>query len=291
MKSILSLAAVAALAFSDVVVARSNYPAAALQYRQIGVLTYQGCYSSAGSMTFQETYTWQSKGHCREQCTGAKKPVQAQTNAKDCYCGNAVPPASAKVDDSKCSVTCSGYKFEMCGGDGFYTVWLDGLAEDVPGAISSGSKGTPASTGKPTTSPTTSASTSVIYVEGSAKTVLVTAPPNASTSGSSKSSGGGPNKAAIAAGVVVGIVIIAAIAGGVFLFLRNRRRRAIEEEHRRNAAVSSFINGSKSPASSGGASSFTDTRLDPVMANRRFSDGSIADNQDYSRRILKVTNA
>lgn len=70
--------------------------------------------------------------------------------------------------------------------------------------------------------------------------------------------------------------------------MRARKRREIEEEHRRNAAVSSFIGGGKPPQSSGG-SSFTDTRLDPaVMAQRRQSDGSIADNQDYSRRILKV---
>jgi cell wall integrity and stress response component len=68
----------------------------------------------------------------------------------------------------------------------------------------------------------------------------------------------------------------------------------VEEEYRRNAAVSDFIAGGagKPPHSSGGSSSFTDMRLDPaVMAQRRMSDGSIADNQDYSRRILKVTNA
>jgi cell wall integrity and stress response component len=64
----------------------------------------------------------------------------------------------------------------------------------------------------------------------------------------------------------------------------------VEEEYRRNAAVSSFIAG-KPPNSSSGASSFNDTRLDPaVMAQRRMSDGSIADNEDYSRRILKVRN-
>jgi cell wall integrity and stress response component len=34
-----------------------------------------------------------------------------------------------------------------------------------------------------------------------------------------------------------------------------------------------------------------DTRLDPVMAQRRLSSGSIADNQDYSRRILRVRAA
>jgi cell wall integrity and stress response component len=87
-------------------------------------------------------------------------------------------------------------------------------------------------------------------------------------------------------------VAIAAIAGGAFIFVRNKKRREVEEEYRRNAAVSSFIHGGKPPSSSGGASSFNDMRLDPaVMAQRRMSDGSIADNQDYSRRILKVTNA
>jgi len=96
----------------------------------------------------------------------------------------------------------------------------------------------------------------------------------------------------IAVGVVVGLIAIAAIAGGLWLFLRNKNKQEIEEEHRRQAAVSQFINGGKSPGSSNGASSFTDTRLDPVvMSQRRMSDGSIADNQDYSRRILKVTNA
>jgi cell wall integrity and stress response component len=116
--------------------------------------------------------------------------------------------------------------------------------------------------------------------------VTASGSPTASTSSS-----GGPSKAGIAAGVVVGIVAISAIAGGVFLFIRFKRRREVEEEYRRNAAVSNFIAGGKPPTSSGGASSFTDTRLDPVMAQRRMSDGSIADNQDYSRRILKVCSA
>jgi len=73
--------------------------------------------------------------------------------------------------------------------------------------------------------------------------------------------------------------------------MRHRRRREIEEEFARNAAVSSFISGGKSPLSSSGGS-FNDPRIDPAaLAQRRMSDGSIADNQDYSRRILKVTNA
>lgn len=98
------------------------------------------------------------------------------------------------------------------------------------------------------------------------------------------SSSSGPNKAGIAAGVVVGIVALSAIAGGTFFFLRNRKRRAIEEEYRRNVAGDY---GAKPPTSSAG--SVSDARLEPsVMMQRRQSDGSIADNQDYSRRILKV---
>ena len=68
--------------------------------------------------------------------------------------------------------------------------------------------------------------------------------------------------------------------------MRRKRNAEIEEEHRRNAAVNAFISGGKPPGSSGGLS-MSDSRLDPVM-NRRMSDGSIADNQDYSRRILRV---
>ena len=95
---------------------------------------------------------------------------------------------------------------------------------------------------------------------------------------------GGPSKAGIAAGVVAGIVGLSAIAGGVFLFLKNRKRRATEAEYRRNLENSY---GQKPPPSSAGSAS--DSRLEPsVMMQRRQSDGSIADNQDYSRRILKV---
>lgn len=97
------------------------------------------------------------------------------------------------------------------------------------------------------------------------------------------------NVAGIAGGVVVGVVAVAALLGGGFFWMRRKRNAEIEEEHRRNAAVNAFISGGKPPSSSGGLS-MSDSRLDPVM-NRRMSDGSIADNQDYSRRILRVCNS
>lgn len=117
----------------------------------------------------------------------------------------------------------------------------------------------------------------------SGQTVVVTA---SSTPGTSSGSSG-PSTAGIAAGVVVGVVAIIGIGVGVFLYLRNKKRREVEEDYKREAAISSY-NAAKKPGSSGD-SSIPDTRLDPSMiTQRRMSDGSIADNQDYSRRILKV---
>lgn len=85
------------------------------------------------------------------------------------------------------------------------------------------------------------------------------------------------SKAGVAAGVVVGVVIAISLGVGAFLYLRKQKRRKVEDEYRRSVAVREF---SKKPE--------PDLRLDPVMLHRRMSDGSIADNQDYSRRILKV---
>lgn len=104
------------------------------------------------------------------------------------------------------------------------------------------------------------------------------------TDSGSSDSDSKPNTAGIAAGVVVGVVGLAAIVGGVWFFMRRRRQRQAEEDYRRNAAgVNDFINGGKTSASS-----MNDSRIDPSFMDRRQSNGSIADNEDYSRRILKV---
>jgi len=136
---------------------------------------------------------------------------------------------------------------------------------------------TPTQKGPP--SVVTTASTIVVTAPGQTnaqETTIIT------TTHAPQSSG--PNKAGIAAGVVVGILALTAIGGGVFFLLRNRKKRAIEEEYRRNMAGGY---GAKPPASSAGST--LDSRLEPsVMMQRRQSDGSIADNRDYSRRILKV---
>ena len=97
--------------------------------------------------------------------------------------------------------------------------------------------------------------------------------------------GGGPNVAGIAAGVVVGVVAVCGLIGGAWFFLKYRKRKDLVDEYRRNATISSFVAGGK-PFSEG---SVSDSRLEPsMMDHRRQSNGSIADDQDFSRRILKV---
>lgn len=120
---------------------------------------------------------------------------------------------------------------------------------------------------------------------GPSSTAAQSATPSPSkTAASDSGSDSKPNTAGIAAGVVVGVVGLAAIIGGVWFLLRRRRQRQVEEDYRRNAAgVNDFINGGKTTASS-----VNDNRIDPSFMDRRQSNGSIADNEDYSRRILKV---
>jgi len=243
--------------------------------------TYEGCFKSAGNLKLNGTNTWQSKKTCHDLCVPLAASVEATANTNECWCGNALPATADKVDDSQCNANCTGYPLEMCGSASTFSVYLTGV-----GTVSNSST---SSSAAPSSSSTTSASPSVVTVEGNGQTVVVTTgPTNSPTSHSST------NKAAIAAGVVVGLVVFAAaVAGGAFLFIRRRRNRQVEEEYRRNAAVSEFVAGGKTHNSDNASySSYSDNRLDPsVMAQRRMSDGSIADNQDYSRRILKVTNA
>jgi cell wall integrity and stress response component len=178
------------------------------------------------------------------------------------------------VDDANCNNGCSGYGQQACGGVNFWTVYNTGLILSVEYSPDD------------TSQPSPSTSQPAVVTVGGGPTVVVTEPPSSQQSNPN----GGSNVAGIAAGVVVGVVVIAGILGAVLFYLRRKRNREIEDEHRRNAAANSIVNGSKPPGNKGGQSA-PDSRMDPVMAHRRMSDGSIADNQDYSRKILRVSSA
>lgn len=196
----------------------------------------------------------------------------ALTGGSTCYCGDELPALDNEVDDSNCNSPCQGYDLETCGGIGYWQVFLTGLTGDVTRA--------PNATTNSTSSSSSSSSTSATH---QAETIVVTA---SATSKPSQVASPGPNKVGIAVGVVVGVIAIAAIAGGIVLYLKQKRRRELIEEHKAQAAVNSFVSSRLSDTKS-------DARLDPSVASsyRRESIGSIADERDFSRKILQVSIA
>ncbi|KAF3931708.1 hypothetical protein ABW19_dt0204696 [Dactylella cylindrospora] len=232
-----------------------------------------GCYDNKGETSDMGPNTYQSQSACRDQCIAADQAVWGVTKGSTCFCGTKLPD-DGKVSTSECNKPCQGYPQENCGGD---LAWLFGYtgivgSDEPPKSSKTSSK----SSGPSSTS--VALQTTVV----SQDTATVTATPSSDAS-QQESSGGGTNTAGIAAGVVVGVVAI--IAGGIggFLYVRRNRRRQAEEEYRAAVAAKEFTASIRKPQ--------PDSRLDPVMLqHRRLSDGSIADNQDFSRRILKVTN-
>ncbi|KPI42936.1 uncharacterized protein AB675_2137 [Cyphellophora attinorum] len=227
------------------------------------------CYNTLGSNSDEEdNNTFQSSGHCQSVCTAKGAKVMITSGGMSCYCGDSIPPASDKVDSDQCNIGCGGYKLQTCGGLGTYQYYLTGLGAPTIEKDNS------------TTSAKPSATTSAV---DTARPAVVTATASASPS---SSGGGGSSKVGIAVGVVVGVIAVAAIAGVAVFFYRRRRNQKLEEEHARNAAINGFTKGPKSEASSA-----NDSRLDPsIYSARRDSLGSIADERDFSRRILQVRN-
>ena len=235
----------------------------------VGPITTLGCYKGIGNLKNEGSATFQTSGSCQAICANAGYAVMATTQGSFCYCGSALPPSTDETDSSSCSSPCNGYGQEMCGGLGSWTVYLVGLTGELVSTQSASS-----STAAPTSSSGSSTSTQPAVVTKPGHTVVVTA----STTPAPSSSGSG-SKVGIAVGVVVGVLALAGVIGGTILYFKQRRRREIEEEHRRNAATATYRPEPKN-----------DSRLDAGAINaRRTSIGSIADEGDFTRRILQVS--
>lgn len=244
---------------------------------------FWGCFKDMPKMKLiNENLEFNSRGACRVECTekdvkrgGKGYSTMMMTEGNKCYCGNSLPNKKIAVEETDCRQECEGYPDESCGDrlGKFFSVYTTGLEENpiidpLPSKTTTSSSSSTSSTSEQPEETTSSAAQT---------TIAVSVDPTPSDSEEDK--GSGVNKAAVAAGCVVAVLAIIGISVGVFLFMRKRRRQKVEEDFRRSAAVREF---SQKPAS--------DHRLDPGMVQRRDSVGSIADNQDYSRRILKVTN-
>ncbi|KAH7085345.1 hypothetical protein BKA63DRAFT_485290 [Paraphoma chrysanthemicola] len=228
-----------------------------------------GCYATGTPLENHGPYDFRSPGNCQLVCLQEGKAVMGLSDGVNCWCGDKIPAKEWQTDNSSCSTTCSGDDRWTCGGAGKLWIELTGNTRNEVETYTPSSSSVAPKTSAPATS--------------AAPVVTASATPSAKPKEESK-----PNKAGIAAGVVVGIVGLAAILGGVWFFLRRRRQKQAEEDYRRNAAnVDQFVAGGKLHTSN---SSMNDSRIDPSFVDRRQSNGSIADNEDYSRRILKVTN-
>lgn len=247
---------------------------------------YIGCYKSMGeSFKFANKAQYQSVALCREACQAKKMKYAATTKLNQCWCGSSFPDDDKKLDESKCQGYCAGYSYEPCGslGGDFTVLTSDPNDPDPKGIDGSGDENDDDDGGDEVAStPTKPPAVSTVRLDG--QTIFYTVPAETSSASEEveevEKVDRSLNKAGVAAGIVVGILAATSIGFGAFIFARKQKRRRVEEEYRRSVAILEY--GGKKPES--------DVRLDPVMLQRRMSDGSIADNQDYSRRILKVTN-
>ncbi|KAK9464490.1 hypothetical protein V1512DRAFT_288215 [Lipomyces arxii] len=166
-------------------------------------------------------------------------------------------------------------------------------------------------TSSSTTSTSTSQADSTVYatteatITLSASSTAVASPVqtspvqtvSASDSNTSTKSGiGGGAIAGIVIGVIVGLAAIGALA---FFIIRHRRARDNDEgwvDYRGKRTAPSYnappLPQEKLSSNSvnSGRVAIVDQRLNPVMMDRRMSDGSVSDEQDYSRKILRVVN-
>jgi len=236
-----------------------------------------GCYKADDSFVSIGPYIYQSSGICTTNCTSRGYTVAALTNGDECLCGSSLP--STSVDSSFCSMPCAGYGKEDCGAKGYFTVWSTGVSDSQLGS-------SPVSS-SPTATSSTSSQPTIVYVTTGGVTVTQTrtSPTETSTSANSNTantSSSGIGAGAIA-GIVVGIILLAAIAVGAFIFVRRRRMKK-EDPYSPQTSSSPF-------AASNGLIQRSDPRLEPQMMQRRVSEGSLADEQDYSRKILRVVNS
>jgi cell wall integrity and stress response component len=232
-----------------------------------------GCFETGIPLENHGMYEFQSPGNCQLVCLEQGKDVMGLSNGEECWCGDEIPAKEWQTKNETCGTTCRGDDTTLCGGKNVLWVVLTGKTRNPVDYYE----------------PEVSSSSSVApKTSSAAPTSTTAAQASATPSSAPQEDDSKPNTVAIAVGVVIGILGLASIVFGIWFLLRRRRQHQAEEDYRRNAAnVNAFVNGGKLHTSN---SSMNDSRLDPSFVDRRQSNGSIADNEDYSRRILKVTN-
>lgn len=71
------------------------------------------CYNDLGSLTLSRSTEYQSVALCQQICNEENQPVYAVQDQK-CFCGDTLPPLSAKVENTECTTKCPGYPADSC---------------------------------------------------------------------------------------------------------------------------------------------------------------------------------
>jgi cell wall integrity and stress response component len=165
------------------------------------------------------------------------------------------------------------------GAVGFLSVWLTGTGNLV------GNVATQILSVDPTATKTSAVASNTVYVTSPGSTFLsnasnieTTVIQSAPAESQASSSGGGVSGGE-AAGIAIGVLALIGIGAAAFFIIRRRRR----DDYQKQYEGSGF---GSSPGSLNRPFG-TDQRLEPQMLKRE-SVGSLADENDYSRKILRV---
>ncbi|KAI0012118.1 hypothetical protein F4779DRAFT_569452 [Xylariaceae sp. FL0662B] len=109
-------------------------PTAFISLMQVHAYRYIGCFGPPTDLGHHFRHIFQSVGLCRDRCGASHQPVMAVTNQTDCLCGAVLPPWNRMVEESYCNTPCAGYARDICGGRGFFSIYLDedDNSEDPP---------------------------------------------------------------------------------------------------------------------------------------------------------------
>ncbi|KAL4771979.1 hypothetical protein BDW60DRAFT_188850 [Aspergillus nidulans var. acristatus] len=158
--------------------------------------SYVGCFSTPGSFENLGTYTFQSIGHCLNQCTeaGYNMGDYAALKETDCYCGDVDPAKDDLVDDDQCTAQCPGYAPDACGGSKAWSIYAIGevrsdlWSNGTTSSTTNVSKGETTAASSATSTPTGTATfTSTVEHESISGTVSASSSSPASVSSTSAS--------------------------------------------------------------------------------------------------------
>lgn len=223
----------------------------------------------------------------------SSSPSSATATSTSSSSSSSDKPSSSSSDDSSSSSPSSTQPPSTTS-----TSTSSSDSSSKPGSSSDGtSSDSKTPTGSPTTtSPTRTSGTSMTSASSDAQS-SASATGGALTKENKDKKSGGISGGAIA-GIVIGVVVGLALVGLAFFILRRRRQSyeyQTQASDRYGFTDDPFTTAAedKMNFSHNGTSAFVpvDQRLNPALINqRRMSEGSIADEQDYSRKILRVAN-